>query len=482
MRRRLIGGFLLFVVVFLVVLEVPFGLSLAANARTTSLSELKSDAASLGLFVGSALDSADPSGAHALMERFASAEGAIVVVVSHGRTELAAGLGAAEELGDPATRGIVASAASGQISGEEGSNDPDDDLLYVALPLSVRTGGAGSVAHVADVMLVAEPAAPLHDRINGDWGKLAAFGAVMLVVASAAGMFLAGTLTRPLGRIESAVAALGAGKLNERAPVGHGPAELKALGDTVNEMADRLEELLGAQRAFVADASHQLRTPMTALRLRLENLEGVLGTDGPADLGPALNEVDRLSRVVDGLLSLARAEGTRPGRVRINVGSVLADRLDAWSALAEERHVTLVGAGEGEVGWARHELAATACPGYLEQVLDNLLSNALDATPAEGSVLLAADRVPDAVLIHVIDTGPGMNAADRQRAFDRFWRPEGAQQAGTGLGLAIVAQLVRACGGSVWLDSAPGGGVDAVVRLDAAGRASTPTSSPVSGA
>ena len=306
----------------------------------------------------------------------------------------------------------------------------------------------------------------MHARIRRDWIDLALFGAVMLTVAAAVGTLLAGSLTRRLAGIEAAVAAFGAGRLSERAPEGGGPAELRALGDTVNEMADRLEELLRTQRTFVADASHQLRTPLTALRLRLENLEDDLDSEQGQDLAPALAEADRLSRVVDGLLSLARTEGTRPVRQPVDVGAALSERVDAWSALAEERHVRLsddlaVAAGP------RPALTALACAGHIEQVLDNLLSNALDATPAGGSVSLGAERLDGTIEIHVVDTGPGMTASDRARAFDRFWRPEGARHEGSGLGLAIVAQLVRVSGGTTWLDEADGGGVDAVVRLDA---------------
>ena len=107
-------------------------------------------------------------------------------------------------------------------------------------------------------------------------------------------------------------------------------------------MADRLEELVHTQRAFLADASHQLRTPLTALRLRLENLEDTLGPEQGAELAPALAEADRLSRIVDGLLTLARSEGgLRPAREVVDVEAALRDRAEAWGALAEERQVTL---------------------------------------------------------------------------------------------------------------------------------------------
>lgn len=472
MRRRLIGGFLVFALVVVVILEVPLGLSLAANARTTALSELQDDGASLGLLVGSALQGGSTTEAQSLLTRFARAENAVVLVVTTGKPELVAGSGAGEEAADPVTKAILASAAAGQASGEEGSRDPDDDLLYVALPIAVKpvgaTGTAASGGAPFDVvLLVAQPAAPLHARIADDWWKLAAFGAAMLAVATAVGIVLARSLTRPLASIESAVGAFGTGVLSERAPVGRGPAELRALGETVNEMADRLGELLHTQRAFVADASHQLRTPLTALRLRLENLQDTLSPDDGAELAPAIAEADRLSRVVDGLLSLARADGTRPARQPVDIDAVLRERVEAWGPLAEERRLTIVDLSETRPQGRAAGAKALACPGHLEQVLDNLLANALDATPADGTVSLSSERVGDDVEIHVVDTGPGLSAADRARAFDRFWRPEGASHEGTGLGLAIVAQLVRASGGSVWLEPAEGGGVDAVVRLEA---------------
>ncbi len=290
----------------------------------------------------------------------------------------------------------------------------------------------------------------------------------MLAVATTLGALLSRSLTRPLEAIEAAVAAVGAGRLSERAPIGRGPAELTALGETVNDMADRLEELVHTQRAFLADASHQLRTPLTALRLRLESLEDTLDPEQQADLTPALAEADRLTRIVDGLLTLARAEGgVRPTREAVDIAIALRERANAWSALAEERQVSLRCESPAAVTTHAPTLRALACPGHLEQVLDNLLANALDATPAAGSVSLQAVRVGDAIEVHVIDDGPGMSSADRTRAFDRFWRREGAPHGGTGLGLAIVAQLARMSGGTARLDASPSGGIDAVVRLDA---------------
>jgi signal transduction histidine kinase len=470
MRRRLLAAFFLFALVLVVALEVPLGLSLARNERATSMSELQSDASSLAVLVSAGLNRGGGHGLQLVVNQFARSDGAVVAVVSNGQALAAAGRGALEELRDARTEAIIKVAASGHTSGEEGSDDPDDDFLYVALPVAAPgAGGLSSAKHGPDVvLLVAEPAAPLHARIRSHWITLALFGIGMVALATALGTVLARSLTRPLEGIEAAVAAVGAGRLSERAPVGRGPAELDALGETFNEMAERLEELVHTQRAFLADASHQLRTPLTALHLRLENLEDTLEDEQQADLTAALAEADRLSRIVDGLLTLARTEGgVRPAREPVDVKGVLRDRADAWSALAEERQVALTCELPVAHDQPGPNFMALGCPGHLEQILDNFLANALEATPAAGKVVLLAVPTGDAIEVHVIDDGPGMSPADRTRAFDRFWRQEGAPHGGSGLGLAIVAQLARMSGGTTWLDASPTGGIDAVVRLEA---------------
>ncbi|MCZ7529774.1 MAG: HAMP domain-containing histidine kinase [Acidimicrobiia bacterium] len=223
-------------------------------------------------------------------------------------------------------------------------------------------------------------------------------------------------------------------------------------------MAERLEELVGSQRAFVADASHQLRTPLTALRLRLENLESTAPAAASADLEAGTREVARLGRLVEGLLAIARAEGMRPERRPVDAATVARERVEAWAPLAEERglHLTLD---------AEHDAPALAVEGALDQVLDNLLDNAMEATPEGGTITVTVDTDEDEVTVHVIDDGPGMSDDERSRAFDRFWRGAAGDTAGSGLGLAIVRQLVSASGGRVELHDADPTGLDVDVRL-----------------
>ena len=173
------------------------------------------------------------------------------------------------------------------------------------------------------------------------------------------------------------------GNLAARAPL-DGPPELQQLAREFNDMVVKLDALLRSQDEFVADASHQLRTPLTALRLRLENLarEDVTRSD---ELEPAIVEVERLSSLVDGLLTLARADRATSEPIALDAGAAIAERVEAWSALASEQAVQLSAQVEG-----RPFAAVTA--GRIEQVLDNLLANALEVSPAGSSVDVAAAR------------------------------------------------------------------------------------------
>jgi signal transduction histidine kinase len=219
-----------------------------------------------------------------------------------------------------------------------------------------------------------------------------------------------------------------------------------------NETVARVEQLLRSQREFAADASHQLRTPLTALRLRLENLERDLAEPGRRDLEGAIEEVERLARLVDGLLVLARADSHDSSAGPVELGALVSDRVVAWAARAEDLDVRLV-AEVHEGGTVR------AGAEGLRQVLDNLIENALEASPAHGTVTVVAQSTE----LRVRDEGPGLSPEEREQAFDRFWRARAG--AGSGLGLAIVRRLVDGAGGEVELLPAAGGGLEAVVRF-----------------
>jgi len=282
----------------------------------------------------------------------------------------------------------------------------------------------------------------------------------VLIVAALIGLLFARGLTRPLRQLNDMASRLRDGDLTARAEE-RGPPETRTLASTLNTATETIDTLVGSQRAFIGDASHQLRTPLTALRLSLDNIaDGVDDPDIREDVEHATAEVVRMSRLVNGLLALARAESTVTSPEPVRISDVVADRFDTWRAAAEESGVTL------DQDIADQKLCALVSPGHLEQVLDNVLSNALEVSPDHGTVLVRTHRDAAKAVIEVIDQGPGLPAADRHRAFDRFWRGPGLTgRSGSGLGLAIVKQLVSDDGGTVTLDEADAGGLCVRIML-----------------
>jgi signal transduction histidine kinase len=287
------------------------------------------------------------------------------------------------------------------------------------------------------------------------WLALAGVAALVLGVAALVGFLLARSLARPLRRVEDAAERVGEGELGARAPEHDGPEEIRRLARTLNETAAKLEALIKTQEEFVADASHQLRTPLTALCLRLENLERDVTPEGRESLSAAVAEAERLTRLVSELLALARADAGAEPAVRIDLGAIATGRADTWRALADERHVAIRTSGPA--------LDARGARGRLEQVLDNLLANALEVSPSGSTIRVGTARHDGWAEVHIVDEGPGLSPADRERAFDRFW--QGAPGEGSGLGLAIARRPVEIDGGELELLAAEAGGLDAVVRL-----------------
>jgi signal transduction histidine kinase len=221
----------------------------------------------------------------------------------------------------------------------------------------------------------------------------------------------------------------------------------------------------------IADVSHQLRTPLAALRLRLDLLAADPDPDPETtghELAGALEELARLSRLVDGLLAVARAENVVPVPAAVDVADVARERVVAWHPVADDRGIVLEAgeagrdAGRGG-GWGtRSPVLAWMGEGHLEQVLDNLIANALDALSAGGHVTVTTTATTAGARISVADDGPGMSAEDRERAFLRFTT---SNPNGTGLGLAIVHRLVTSNGGTAKLTETPGGGLTAILEF-----------------
>ncbi len=273
-----------------------------------------------------------------------------------------------------------------------------------------------------------------------------------LVIAFA----LAGSFSRPLIRLAAAARRLGSGDLSTRAGPTTGAKEIVELGGSFDEMASRLEATVKAQREFVANASHQLRTPLTGMKLRLEAaIDASADDELKRQLEAADKEVDRLADIVERLLVMARRieEG---GPAEIDLGDAASRAIDRWSERASRLGASITVTGEG--GRALGE------SGDLDQILDNLIDNAIAYAP--GQIVIETGRTDGRVFVAVEDRGPGIPYEERHRVTDRFFRGKGAPPGGSGLGLAIVRGLAEKWGGNVTVGSAADGkGTRVVVRM-----------------
>jgi signal transduction histidine kinase len=444
--RRLLVGYLSLALVVLVALEVPLAVSYRRSELNDLTAKVERDAVAVASLAEDLLQSS--TGSTAPLQRVAArydadTGGRIVVVDRRGVSLVDAEAQAGR---DVSSRPEIAGALNGNVeTGTRYSTTLGHGLLYVAVP--VASGG-----RVHGAVRITYPTSELDQRVHRYWLTLAAIGGIILALTAAVGVVVARWVARPLLALERTARKAGEGDLSARADETRGPPEVRSLAMELNVMVREVEQLMDSQRDFVADASHQLRTPLTALRLRLENLSHELSADGRLELEAATVEAERLERIVDGLLVLARTDVSGPATAPIGVAAVVTGRLDAWSAFAAEREVGLDASVPSD---------ATACAAEdrLEQVLDNLLANALDVAPP-GTTIEVVLR-DDA--LHVLDRGPGMTEAELRHAFDRFWRAGGGE--GSGLGLAIVRRLVEADGGSITLRRREGGGLDAAVSL-----------------
>ena len=273
-----------------------------------------------------------------------------------------------------------------------------------------------------------------------------------------AGSLLAGQIGRPLRRLEAVARRVAQGDLWARAEV-EGSLEQRSLSSSFNEMTDRMARLLNAQQDFVADASHQLRTPLTGLRLRLEEAKAIAdGTEAVGELEAAIGEVDRLSHTVDELLTLSR-EGERPlAGAWVDLGDLVTDGLHRWRPEASARKITLVRQRDGAAGtvWASRA--------DLERALDALIENALRYSPSPSTVTI----VDAPGRIEIRDRGPGVPPDERELVFERFRRGSSglAGSSGDGLGLPIARELAREWGGEITIEGRDGGGATAILELE----------------
>jgi signal transduction histidine kinase len=284
---------------------------------------------------------------------------------------------------------------------------------------------------------------------------------IALLASALLAYWLAAAALRPVEAMRLEAAAISGAEPARRLPVGRARDEISRLAETLNAMLGRLEDALDRERSFVADASHELRTPIALLKAELEL--ALARPRDPVELEAALrsaaDETDRLVRLAEDLLVLAQADesGLPLRRSPVEAGRVLESVRDAFAtrAVAEGRAVE-ADAADG--------LPLDADRLRLEQALGNLVDNAL--RHGAGPVLLRADRVDGRVELHVLDEGPGFPAALLPHVFERFRRGDEARSgSGAGLGLALAALVAEAHGGSAGAANREGGGADVWLSL-----------------
>jgi signal transduction histidine kinase len=461
MTRRIALALVLLTAAVLIAAVVPLALGAIAHERDAFVQDTVTTANSIASLAKETLENHGDGRALSAAMHDAEHNGDEVLVLNRGGypvPELSRG-----EPVNPAWHRLQAEAA--------GQNGPATELTKNAVIVVETILGSGKLSGTQIGTVVFErPTTVLNQNIADLWLYLSALGGGALVAAVLVAIYLARWVSRPLARLDAAAGKIADGDLTVRTQPGYGPPELRRMAATFNMMAGRLETLVHGHRAMLADASHQLRTPLTALRLRLDLLATDAAPATAAELAGAQEEIARLSRLVDGLLATARAEALTEQLETIDVVEAVAERVSAWQPVADGHDVKLVaevgGDSDRDGGGTRPMVALGA--GHLEQILDNLIDNAIGAIGGAGAgggggtVRISAANSETGPVLTVSDDGPGMTPQERSRAFLRY---TSGSQNGTGLGLAIVHRLVTANGGAIRLADTPGGGLTVEIEF-----------------
>jgi two-component system, OmpR family, sensor kinase len=433
-----------------IALGVPLAINLSArvNAEVRTQAQAQAD-----LVAATAADLLSAGGRPALQTLTQNASGAvrgrILIVDARGRV-LADSAGPAQLGTSYASRPEIQAALSGRADQVTRSSQTlGQAILATAAPIIHDGRPAGAVR-------VTQSIAAVHTAVRKAQLVVVLIGLIVLALGLAAGAVIAAQVGRPIGRLEQVARRVAQGDLTARAKV-EGSTEQRSLAASFNEMTCRIERLLATQRDFVADASHQLRTPLTGLRLRLEEASALQPNEEvAAELGAAMVEVDRLTHTVGELLMLSRAGERRAAGTTVELDDLAAAAADRWRATAAERGIDLV---------AHHDAGASvwAARADAERALDALVENALHYSP-RGS---AVELVSRPGRIEVRDRGPGLADDERETVFERFHRGRAgvAGPPGSGLGLPIARELARDWGGDVTLEDREGGGTVATLSL-----------------
>jgi signal transduction histidine kinase len=447
LRSRLVLAFAYILLAVIVALTVPLAVNLARRDQARLETDTLLTAQTLAAYVGAEnLD--DPERLGAISD---AAPPEIERVVVMGLDGVVLYDSSGESVGANFANGRrpeVDQALSGVPNAEVRYSETEGRNILVAAAPVIDETQVGAIRLTRDFTEVDEA------RRRNVIG-LTAIGIGALAAGILIAFGLAGSLTDPIQRLVRTTRRLGGGDLSARAGEVAGSAEVRELAGSVDDMADRLERSVQAQREFVANASHQLRTPLTGMKLRLE---AALADAPPGDLRRQLEaadrEVDRLSEIVDRLLVMSR-EIEQGVPTTVDLADAVRRAFDRWHERAERRNSTLVASGEDVTGQAN--------PTDVDQILDNLLDNALAYAP--GTIEVRTAEVDGNAWVEVRDHGPGIPPSEQDRVVERFYRGQGTPPGGSGLGLAIARELAQKWGGTVEIAIPSDGGTRIAVRF-----------------
>jgi signal transduction histidine kinase len=445
MRRRLIFGAAYLLLIVVVGLAVPFGITLGRRLTAELGGRVEREAFAVGAAIEDQLETGKLGDLQPLAEAFARQVGGRVLITN------AHGLLLADSLQPPgptppsyASRPEIAAALAGTANWEvRPSVSLGYDLMVSAVPVRSSAGILGTVR-------ISYPMAEVREAIYRGWLFLAAIGLVAILVGLTLAAFLARWAIRPLRSAGRVARRIAEGDLEARVPES-GPPEVRELARDLNVMTDRLADRIRADREFAGNAAHQLRTPLAALRLSLEEARD--GPDPSGEIGHALEEADRLGGVIASLLELARQR--ERGAERVDLAD-LARAVVAEIGNGADPQVRVTGVG-----------SALADPSRVRQVVANLVDNARRHARLAVRVTVRPDGSD--IVLSVDDDGPGVPKAERTRLFDRFYRGHAPRGSGSGLGLAVGKDLAESDGATIVVGSSDLGGARFEVRYPAAG-------------
>ncbi len=463
MKFRFLAVIVGVVVLVLAAHDIPLASHISRVERERLITTLERDAYVLSGQVH-AIDQFAPANLSAeailLLEKFATTNDSTAVIIDK-NGYLIASTSTNDNAGeDYTTRPEVASALLGRFtSGVRISNTIGENLVYVAVP--IVSGNS-----VLGVVRLTYPKSTIDNRVATRVRSIVFAATVSIAMAFVAAFLLASVIARPLTNLRRATDLFAQGDISTKVEE-QGPIETRQLAKSFNAMAGRVEDMLSRQRSFAGDAAHQIRTPLTALRLRLEQAGNSLSSSpemANQHIEAALNETNRLTNLTEQLLRLARIEGAVLETEEFDVTELLNEICDEWSFLAAEKGVELLNEANGTIRCRTNRMA-------LREIITIYIDNAIEHAPNKSKITLLASQKHDLLEITVRDQGSGLSSEQRERAFDRFWRGVATQTAsstsqGSGLGLAIAAQLATASNMQLELVEGPGSiGLDAVVKI-----------------